>query len=130
VQVVTITGKPVLFHIVEVMGVLVRSETVTTTIFAVEPIMVPLPPKPAPKARAQQRGSIFRPAAPNALMTGIIAMAIGTLSSTPERMAVIQIRATPKTMVSNTPQAIHLCDITGIKSPLHESSQIARSKQH
>ena len=51
------TGRPRLFHNFAVMGVRVFSERVATTILAVEPMMVPLPPKPAPKASAHHNGA-------------------------------------------------------------------------
>src|ERR671918_602745 len=50
----SITGRPRRFHSLEVIGVRVFSERVATMILAVEPMIVPLPPKPAPKASAHQ----------------------------------------------------------------------------
>ena len=58
VQVASITGRPRLFHNWDVIGVRVRSEILATTMLAVEPMMVPLPPNPAPKASAHQSGWI------------------------------------------------------------------------
>ena len=51
----TIAGKPRLLHIADVMGVRVRSDSEATTMLAEEPIIVPLPPKPAPNTRAHHK---------------------------------------------------------------------------
>ena len=64
-QVTNITGKPRLLQMSGVIGERVRSESEATTIFAVEPMIVPFPPKPAPNARAHQNGSTFIPVAAN-----------------------------------------------------------------
>ncbi len=117
-QVASITGKPRLFHILDVMGVRVFSERVTTTILTVEPMMVPLPPKPAPKANAHQSGPISRPVAPNPWITGIMAIVIGILSTIADNNATIQMMITPnstggmacallsnRTNISRTPAA-------------------------
>src|SRR5574340_1421839 len=79
VQVVSMTGSPRLFHVAEVMGWRVRSDRDTTTTLAVEPMMVPFPPKPAPKASAHHSGSVLIPAAPRSRITGIKAMVMGML---------------------------------------------------
>ena len=94
-QVAIITGRPRRFHRWEVIGVRVRSEIEATTMLAVEPIMVPLPPKPAPKTNAHHRGAVLTPARPSSWITGIKAMVIGTLSTTADRPAIDQIKITP-----------------------------------
>jgi len=50
-----------------------------TTTFAEAPINVPLPPRHAPKARAQTKGKMFI-ILPNSMTTGIIAVVNGILS--------------------------------------------------
>jgi len=62
-RVASITGKPRLFHNFTVMGLRVLSDSEATTIFAVDPMIVPLPPSPAPKANAHQYAFTFTPAA-------------------------------------------------------------------
>jgi hypothetical protein len=51
-QVTIITRSPTRIQILEVMGVWVFSLRATVTTFDDEPMMVPLPPKPAPRAHA------------------------------------------------------------------------------
>lgn len=46
-QVAIMTGRPRLIHIAEVMGVRVFSDSVATMMFALEPMIVPVPPKAA-----------------------------------------------------------------------------------
>ncbi len=43
-QVTIMTGRPRLIHITEVMGVRVFSDSVATMMFALEPMIVPVPP--------------------------------------------------------------------------------------
>jgi hypothetical protein len=57
--------RPERNQILVVMGLSVRSLTVMVTTLAVEPMGVPLPPKPAPKARAHQRGEALIPSWPS-----------------------------------------------------------------
>ena len=94
-HVTNITGKPRLFQSFAVMGVRVFSDSVVTMMFAVDPIIVPLPPKPAPNASAHQSGVMSIPDSPSPLMTGINAIVIGTLSTTADNTATIQITPTP-----------------------------------
>ncbi len=88
-------GKPRLLHIAEVIGVRVLSDSEATTIFAEDPIIVALPPKPAPNANAHQRGAVLIPELPSWRMTGISAIVIGMLSTIAERIATTQINMTP-----------------------------------
>ena len=81
-QVANMTGRPRLFQSLDVMGWRVFSESVVTMILAVEPMIVPLPPKPAPKASAHHSGVVSIPVSPSPMITGIIAIVIGTLSTT------------------------------------------------
>jgi hypothetical protein len=62
-QVKSITGRPRLFQSAVVMGLRVRSESAVTMMLAVEPTIVPFPPKPAPKASAHHNGAMFMPSA-------------------------------------------------------------------
>ena len=82
---------PLRFQRADVIGVRVRSDTLATTILAVEPIIVPFPPKPAPKTNAHQIGVTFIPALPSSWIIGIIAIVIGMLSTTADNPAMIQI---------------------------------------
>ena len=56
VHVSSITGRPRWFYGLEVIGVRVRLDRLATTMSAVETIIVPWPPKPAPKASAHHNG--------------------------------------------------------------------------
>jgi len=76
-----ITGKPLLFHKMGVIGYLVLSDKDVTITFAVEPIIVPLPPRPAPKASAHHKCVTSKPIIPNSSITGIKAIVIGILST-------------------------------------------------
>jgi hypothetical protein len=58
-QAAIMAGNPRLIHITEVMGVRVLSDNEATTILAEDPMMVPLPPKPAPNARAHHKGAVL-----------------------------------------------------------------------
>ena len=61
VHVTNITGMPRLSHKADVMGVRVFSDSVATIMFALDPMIVPLPPKPAPNASAHHNGPISIP---------------------------------------------------------------------
>jgi len=78
------------------MGVRVFSEIEATIMFAVDPIIVPFPPKPAPKANAHHRAEIGTPNNPISFITGIIAIVIGTLSINAESIATNHNMITPK----------------------------------
>jgi hypothetical protein len=54
-QVAKATAEPDLIQIRNVIGVAVFSLMETVTTLAVEPMGVPFPPNPTPKARAHQR---------------------------------------------------------------------------
>ena len=51
-----VSGIPKRIHSLALIGFDVRSDTEATTMLAVAPIIVPLPPRPAPSARAHQSG--------------------------------------------------------------------------
>src|SRR3990172_5303069 len=87
VQVASITGRPRLFQVAAVIGWRVRSDSETTTTFAVEPMMVPLPPNPAPKASAHHKGLGLIPVDARSRITGMSAMVIGMLSMKADAMA-------------------------------------------
>jgi len=57
-QVMSITGRPERIQIRKVIGVRVRSLRATVTTLAVEPMGVPFPPKPTPRASAHQSGEV------------------------------------------------------------------------
>ena len=59
------TGSPFLFQSMGDMGLRVRSDSEVTITFAVEPMIVPFPPKPAPKAKAHHYGVTSIPIVPN-----------------------------------------------------------------
>ena len=95
-SVANITGRPRLFHNFTVMGLRVRSDNEATTMLAVEPMMVPLPPRPAPNANAHQNAPTLIPVAARLWITGINATVIGILSRKADRKATIQSRSTQK----------------------------------
>ena len=63
-QVSAITGRPRRVQSLELIGSRVCREYWTTTTLAADPMMVPLPPNPAPKAIAHQKGSGLTPVEP------------------------------------------------------------------
>jgi hypothetical protein len=63
-QTSSITGKPRRSQRAVVIGWRVFSDNLMVMILAVEPIGVPLPPKPAPSARAHHSGVMSSPRAP------------------------------------------------------------------
>lgn len=112
----SITGTPYLFHSLGVIGVSVFSDTDATTMLAVDPIMVPLPPKPAPKTSAHHNGSIGIPVSPNPWMSGISAMVMGTLSTSAERIATPHNSIRLKTIGGKLP-ACAICIATNLITP-------------
>ena len=60
-QVRIITGVPTLSHSFADIACLVFSDSETVTTLAVDPIGVPFPPKPTPRARAQNNGVVGIP---------------------------------------------------------------------
>ena len=89
-------------------SVSVKLAMVTT--LALDPIGVALPPNPAPRANAQNRGAISMvgSASPIAMITGIIAAVNGMLSTIALAMADIQITATASmTWLEPNSQKIH-----------------------
>ena len=95
-QVRNITGSPTRIHSLVVIGSLPRSLIETVITLAEEPIGVALPPKPAPIAKAQNKGAMSTEgfASPMLMMTGIIAAVNGMLSMTALAMAETQTTAT------------------------------------
>ena len=89
------TGNPRFTHTADVIGSRVFSESDATMMFAVAPMMVPLPPKPAPSTNAHYSGPTSMPVSPKPLTMGINAMVIGTLSTTADSAATIQMMSTP-----------------------------------
>jgi len=82
VHVMNIIGKPTFIHSRVVIGLGPRSLIATVITFALDPIGVALPPKPAPIAKAQNNGSMsmLGSASPILTITGIIAAVNGILS--------------------------------------------------
>jgi hypothetical protein len=69
-------------------------------------MIVPLPPKPAPKTSAHHNGSVFIPDAPRPWIIGMRAIVTGTLSTTAEIPATNQIRITPNKTGATVPKLL------------------------
>jgi hypothetical protein len=95
-QVAIATGKPRLLQRPGVIGVRVRCDSDTITMFALDPMLVAFPPKPAPKTTAHQRALTSTPAAANPFRREIMAMVTGTLSTSAESVATTHMIAMPK----------------------------------
>ena len=80
---------PLLAQMRKVIGLSVRSLMETVTTLAVDPIGVPFPPNPTPRARAHHSGVTFTPWLCNPAMIGSMAMVNGMLSTTADMIALI-----------------------------------------
>ena len=94
-HVASATGSPRLLHNSGVIGVFVLSESDTMTMLAPEPMLVALPPNPAPSTTAHHSALISIPVAASPSSSAIIAMVTGTLSTMAESAATIQMMVTP-----------------------------------
>mmetsp|Transcript_8160 Transcript_8160/g.19006 ORF Transcript_8160/g.19006 Transcript_8160/m.19006 type:complete len:220 (-) Transcript_8160:1886-2545(-) len=85
----SIAGKPILMKEMKVTGKPSTSALDAMTMLAEAPMRVPLPPKHAPKARAQARGSMEMPATCSTIccMMGTMVAVKGMLSTNAEKMA-------------------------------------------
>ena len=97
-QVAMAIGRPTRVHNLAEIGVLVCSESETIRILAPEPILVALPPKPAPNTTAHHNAVTFTPKAANPFSSEIIAIVTGTLSTSADKPATTQIMTTPKSL--------------------------------
>ena len=94
-----INGNPILNHRIKLILCPYFREIPTATTPALEPIQVPFPPRPAPNAKAHQRGLIFKPPKRelilvlefNISMIGTIVVVKGIFSINPLVIADIQI---------------------------------------
>ena len=80
------TGQPILKNMLKLIGKPASAAMPAVTMFALDPIKVPIPPKSAPKQRAQARPSMLMPGtfSTRRMMTGIIVVVKGMLSTNAE----------------------------------------------